>query len=609
MFWRRLLYSSALLLFSLSPVRAQTPEEASPLDQQEKQQKVLEQKKELERKTFALLDEVIASAATLKLPENRALVLSSAADLIWTRDEKRARALFQDALSNLKSMPIRFDPKMSNEQRSSSRMVAQLRQEILQMIARRDVDMALELLRASRSAASPIVAAGKDPQPPDEDLRMEQSLAIQIAANDPKRALQMAEDSLSKGLSLDLLNMLGHINDKDKEMAGRFAGDIISKLSAENLVTNKVAAWMAVMLLRQGMHPEGDGTFITLGGMGGGKTLLKLDERQIRDLLEMVTTAALGATPDPSFFTFLPEFMPEIEKRMPERASPLRRRIAESVRTLNPEAQMFIEYQELIQHGTIEALLEAAAKAPDKARLMLYEQAVWKSMGKGETERARQIVNDNIRDASTRDRILENLDRISLWNSVRKEKLDEVRQKIARLKSKEERASILTQLAWGAVVKKDHKLALELLNEALPLVNFKPKDDNQLSTLLQVVRVYALVEPGRAFEMIESLVDQANNLLSAASVLSGFLLPSGVFRKGEMVLPPGYSNVSMRFNQFGKELAALALLNFDRTKAAADRFQRDEARIMARLFIAQGVLSERLGSGVALYESGVAIGY
>jgi hypothetical protein len=30
------------------------------------------------------------------------------------------------------------------------------------------------------------------------------------------------------------------------------------------------------------------------------------------------------------------------------------------------------------------------------------------------------------------------------------------------------------------------------------------------------VRGYALVEPNRAFEMIESLVDQANDLLSSA---------------------------------------------------------------------------------------------
>jgi hypothetical protein len=105
------------------------------------------------------------------------------------------------------------------------------------------------------------------------------------------------------------------------------------------------------------------------------------------------------------------------------------------------------------------------------------------------------------------------------------------------------------------------------------------------------------------------LIEQANEMLSAASVLSGFFVPSGVFRKGELVLPPGYSQVSMSFRQFGKELGALALLSFERTKAAADKFQRSEARLMARLFIAQSVLSERIGSGVALYDGGVAVGY
>jgi hypothetical protein len=129
-----------------------------------------------------------------------------------------------------------------------------------------------------------------------------------------------------------------------------------------------------------------------------------------------------------------------------------------------------------------------------------------------------------------------------------------------------------------------------------PLISLKPKSDAQLYLVLQMARVYALADPARAFEMIESLVDQANDLLSAASILSGFLLPSGAFRKGEMVLPPGYSNVSMRFRQFGKELAVLALLNFERTKTAADKFQRNEARLMARLFIVQGILSEQIGS-------------
>jgi hypothetical protein len=394
-------------------------------------------------------------------------------------------------------------------------------------------------------------------------------------------------------------------------LAGRFAADIINKLHSENLATNQEAAWLAVMLLRMGIHPETtDGPTVRISSYDGvGKTPFKLDEPQVRDLLEMVTAVAVSSAPNAPLFTLLPSLMPEIEKRLPERATILRRRIAESTRMLDPQERMFMEYQELIQRGTVDALLEAAAKAPDKARTMLYEQAGWKALYRGDPERARQIINDNIRDSASRERILESFDQAAIWNSMRKEKLDEVRQMLARIKSKDQRASVLAQLAWGAAVKKDRKLALELLDEARQFVNLKPKNDTQLYALLQVVRAYALVEPNRAFEMIESLVDQANELLSAASVLSGFLLPPGMFRKGELMLPASYSQVSMQFRQFGKELAALALVNFERTKADADKFQRNETRIIARLFIAQGVLSEQLGSGVALYEGGVMLGY
>lgn len=611
MFTQRLLSSFALVVLLLSPALAQTPEDQPQPEQQEKQQKALELKKELERKTLALLDEVIGSAVTLKVPENRALVLSSAADLLWTRDEKRARSLFIDALNNLNSVAVKFDEKMTEEQRAAYWKLAQQRKEILQMIARRDADMALDVLRASRSQTLTPRTTAKGFQQPDEDRQLEQSLAIQVAANDPKRALQMAEDNLSKGLSLELLNLLAHLNDKDTDLAGRFAADLINKLHSENLATNKEAAWLAVLLLRMGIHPETtDGPAFRISSFDGvGKTPFKLDEPQVRDLLEMVTAVAVSSAPNAPIFTLLASLMPEIEKRLPERATILRRRIAENARTLDPQERMFVEYQELIQRGTVDALLEAAAKAPDKARTMLYEQAGWKALYRGDTEQARQIINDNIHNAEVRDRILESFDQVAIWNSMRKEKLDEVRQMLARIKSKDQRASVLAQFAWAAAVKKDRKLALELLGEARQLVNLKPKNDTQLYALLQVVRAYALVEPNRAFEMIESLVDQANELLSAASILSGFLLPPGMFRKGELMLPVGYSQISMQFRQFGKELAALALVNFERTKADADKFQRNETRIMARLFIAQGVLSEQLGSGVALYEGGVMLGY
>src|SRR5438132_11599126 len=92
---------SLLLLGSLSLALSMATTVAAQIDEKEKAEKEAKRSEELERKTLALLDEVIADAWSLKLPENRSFVLLTAADALWTHDEKRARSLFWDALNNL----------------------------------------------------------------------------------------------------------------------------------------------------------------------------------------------------------------------------------------------------------------------------------------------------------------------------------------------------------------------------------------------------------------------------------------------------------------------------------------------------------------------------
>src|ERR1700738_4372864 len=162
-----LLISLSFTLLVSSPVAAQTNEK-------EKAQKELEQRQELERKTLAMLDELATQALSLKLPENRLLVLANAADLVWTHDEKRARSLFWDALSNLTSPAtdsvgsdsaakdsVAKDPtgKDSAAKRAANDKVQTLntyfamfneRQEFLRKVARRDPQLALDMLRATR---------------------------------------------------------------------------------------------------------------------------------------------------------------------------------------------------------------------------------------------------------------------------------------------------------------------------------------------------------------------------------------------------------------------------------------------------------------------------
>src|ERR671933_29331 len=97
---RTLLAPLALAPLLSANASAQLPQlnQDSKLPQLEQESKA---QKELEKKALQLLDDTLQSAQALKLVENRAVIRAQAADLLWKRDEKRARSLFRDAVAEL----------------------------------------------------------------------------------------------------------------------------------------------------------------------------------------------------------------------------------------------------------------------------------------------------------------------------------------------------------------------------------------------------------------------------------------------------------------------------------------------------------------------------
>src|SRR3954467_562721 len=80
--------------------------------------KETEKRRDIEKKTRALLDEVANAAWSLELPENRVFVLSTTAGLLWPNDEKRARNLFWDALNSL-NLPAASKELAGKDQQST----------------------------------------------------------------------------------------------------------------------------------------------------------------------------------------------------------------------------------------------------------------------------------------------------------------------------------------------------------------------------------------------------------------------------------------------------------------------------------------------------------
>jgi len=79
----------------------------------------------------------------------------------------------------------------------------------------------------------------------------------------------------------------------------------------------------------------------------------------------------------------------------------------------------------------------------------------------------------------------------------------------------------------------DSKLALELLDEARKLINSPPANQKQIDALMQVAGAYALVEPARAFELINPLIVQANEMIAAAALLDKFGSGQGLFKRAK----------------------------------------------------------------------------
>jgi hypothetical protein len=71
--------------------------------------------------------------------------------------------------------------------------------------------------------------------------------------------------------------------------------------------------------------------------------------------------------------------------------------------------------------------------------------------------------------------------------------------------------------------------------------------------------------------------------------LSGFEI--NMFRDGEMALRDG-NGLTRIISRYGEELAVLARSDFERAETLAGRFQVPESRIMTRLAIVQGLLTQ-----------------
>ena len=581
----RLTALAIILVFSNAIAQPQS----SAVAQKEKE---FEKRRELEKKTLALLNDVASSAYSLKLPENRIFVLTSAADLLWTFDAKRARNLYWEAINALGLIATpsrRTGETLSREERIKAQQaylsVYSLRRTVLRQVARRDPQLALEMLRATRQSPP------KDSKPESsfpDDRRLEQDIATEVAARDPAYALQLARESLGKGLSFELLRLIQQLNEKDSEKASQFAGEVITKLRLTNVAADFRASTIAIQFLQKSRMPAPTGP---LAKPANGLKILRLSDEQKRELVDIVTNAALSGSANSNLIFDIPQVMEEIQQFFPERRLAVEQKLAAFNETLPKRMRDQNTFNDLIRRGNPEEIVRRAASESELDRLSLYKQAAIMAVARGTADSFRDLVSKEIKDDGEREKVLERLDAEQISLAAHRKQIDELKELLPKIRRKGERARAMVETALILKEQGEDAAAVAWLDEAAAMIKADWKSETQTNALLTLLSAYALIDPPKAFALAERTIDQANSQISMLLLLDR-VVKIGAVKKGEITLEQaGVMPLDLLLFKYGKGVAALAKTDFIRTRALADRFERPELRVMARLLIVKGILS------------------
>ncbi|HKO62301.1 MAG TPA: hypothetical protein VJV03_14145 [Pyrinomonadaceae bacterium] len=573
-----------VLVCLVIPIAAQSP---ATNDEQE-----LQQKRELTQKAYTLVDEISTAALGLKLPENRAFVLTSAADLLWGHDEKRARALFWDALNSINLLvdPVGngTTPSVKKNAHKHYFAIYTLRQGLLRTVAKRDHQLALDMLRTTRQV--PVEQVKTSYRLPD-DSELEQQIVTEAAARDPQKGLQIARDSLAKGLTLQLLELLDRLNQRDQEVAAQFAVDIVNKLHTKNLPTDILASQIALNLVRWSrkpstIEPEKDSA-------AHESYQLKLGDEARRELVEMLANAAITASANSTLLNSINEIMPEIQRFVPERLALLQKKLSVFEQTLNKEQRSWNDYASLLRTGSPEDMIAGSlTRDHDEQRLMLRQQAILLAVRTRRTEALGEFIRNEIVNDSLRRSLMDDIDSQQITAAAGRGDADELRTLLPRVRRTEERARAMAEIAVVLEKKGDHDEAVRLLDQARTLIKVDFESEAQSNALFALVAAYALVEPPKAFAIIERTIDRANEQINKALLLDK-IARTGLVKNGELLMQTA-TTISPEYMLFryGKAMTALANADFNRTRTAAHRFERMELRLMMRLLLAESLLED-----------------
>jgi hypothetical protein len=551
----------------------------------------------LKARGLALLGEIEGVITELRLPQSRIKAQIQTALLLWDADEKRALKYVTDAVTGFKELQSNLD-QSSREYTRNYHVVNNLRYEIVQVLTRRQPEMALSFIRSTQSLPDPY---GNQRDMAAYEASMELEVANRIAEKDPKHALEIARENLKSRYSGALINTIYNLRPQNPELAAELANEIATKLLRDKLLKNPEASGLAMSLIQMSTPPPAPPVSDT---NGSNRRFVLLSEQTRRDLLQKAVSEALEYKATIIFsqqrdyawsmLNQLQSMGAEIDSVSNGSAAIIEKRIKEFPGYNAPQSETMTEFNNAINNPNLplDEVIQVLSKAPKEQRDQLYINLSNRVLNNGDAARAKQIISDYVTTPYQRQQALYNLEMQEVQRAMSKGKIEDALRGIGNISSPQERAQALAQMANQIGPGYKRAAAILFLDHARGLLSASPQaqDSTQMQALLEIAKAYSRYDSKRAFEIIDPLVDQFNELSGAARTLEGF---GGEFYEQEELNMYNGNAIATTATNLTAALGTLALTNFDRAKFTADRIRLPEVRLRGYLDIAQQAIQNQ----------------
>jgi hypothetical protein len=433
----------------------------------------------------------------------------------------------------------------------------------------------------------------------NHEAYLEQRLALQVAKDDPNRALELAEVSLKKGISSELDELVRVVFEKDKAAGKKLAGAILSKLKSADLADNPDGVEIALRILEGEYASRGPESAKGQNISGAKKRAPVLDDQALREWNNLVIRAALtimskGAQSrgkefhhSRDYLPILMRLLPEIEKLSPALVTNIKQMYSQLIPKMDLKDKFLLE----TANAKAEDLLGLAMKSQGDLRDGYLGRAVRVALdSEGNIELARKIAEEHITDPDARENMIERIEEHATRVSMEHGKIEDAAASLMSLESDTERASKLADLAGRASKNGDKKLAAELIEKALRFLPQPVETKHEYEAMIRIIHNSIGIDSERSFEMYGSLIDPINHLVTAAMQFQRFLVKRSDQIRDE--IPLHEIRRDFLVQGFVEVIGHLSKADFDCAINLADRIRQPELKLHMKLLAIQAATPE-----------------